>query len=157
MPTRQFQFQTGAIKRRSRTAVSARFEKCFNSKLVRLKGYLIAAIENLHRRCFNSKLVRLKDSLDNSPACYIRRFQFQTGAIKSVAVSLSVSIEKICFNSKLVRLKGFDRLRSFRNRSARFNSKLVRLKGGAGALGRRVPCKFQFQTGAIKRCRWRFL
>ena len=59
----------------------------------------------------------------------IERFQFQTGAIKSMlAEMLAISIES--FNSKLVRLKAF----TVHNNLTHF-------------------FEFQFQTGAIKRRR----
>ena len=55
--------------------------------------------------CFNSKLVRLKALMAYGTMKYARRFQFQTGAIKSPLV-VQGGLSGVCFNSKLVRLKG---------------------------------------------------
>ena len=106
--------------------------------------------------------------------CRVRRFQFQTGAIKSSQVRLSRWALRLSFNSKLVRLKvtalarisawfpnAFqfqtgaikrpDESKSPRVPVASFNSKLVRLKGIVRLTCSSTTCWFQFQTGAIKR------
>ena len=78
-------------------------ETGFNSKLVRLKaGYLQRAINRL--LCFNSKLVRLKGVNPRTIGANNRKFQFQTGSIKS---NLKSGLKRFQsrFNSKLVRLK----------------------------------------------------
>ena len=120
-----FQFQTGAIKRKSSNIPCRLLSCCFNSKLVRLKAFTrlcsslrnssfqfqTGAIKRCHkthatiasRPCFNSKLVRLKvNAAFHVVGCIW--FQFQTGAIKrACSVVLREVLES--FNSKLVRLK----------------------------------------------------
>ena len=75
-------------------------------------------------------------------------FQFQTGSIRSVAMS-SEAHSMIRFNSKLVRLeakRASDRHLYIRS----FNSKLVRLEGSEHlAISDRID-RFQFQTGSIR-------
>ena len=99
----EFQFQTGAIKSASGYGTSPLI-RCFNSKLVRLKGH-----RPLHRRAhssrFNSKLVRLKDNFGRSHVQRVSMFQFQTGAIKRRDWTFPRGPPSLGFNSKLVRLK----------------------------------------------------
>ena len=57
----------------------------------------------------------------------MRKFQFQTGSIKSSSVANSVSVVGGRFNSKLVRLK-VNHYPVLMNELLGFNSKLVRLK-----------------------------
>ena len=168
----QFQFQTGSIKRppTSRLRDTAKVLR-FNSKLVRLKAMEKIREQN-EKECFNSKLVRLKEitqpawASQNCPsfnsklvrlkvqAHIIRyakkRFQFQTGSIKSATHHLFPVREKAfqfqtgsikrqltqvrpvewcdCFNSKLVRLKALPCIPLMTETLSGFNSKLVRLK-----------------------------
>ena len=120
-----FQFQTGAIKSTIRKNWSAiRFS--FNSKLVRLKVEDVPP--SFPTKRFNSKLVRLKDSGVFVAACAADKFQFQTGAIKSVVRRKRRDTKLFGFNSKLVRLKGQRRRITAPAKERRFNSKLVRLK-----------------------------
>ena len=83
----RFQFQTGAIKSGISVNHDAKAKVCFNSKLVRLKveeadlwGVSIAT-------GFNSKLVRLKGGYWMCYPLHSPRFQFQTGAIKSIKLN----------------------------------------------------------------------
>ena len=101
---RQFQFQTGAIKRLTLTTLILRRAKTFqfqtgaikscknfqnrphdlfgfNSKLVRLK-VAPARLSAFSKFRFNSKLVRLKGARGGEGAGAASGFQFQTGAIK---------------------------------------------------------------------------
>ena len=80
--SRQFQFQTGAIKSRIFHRWRYMHKLSFNSKLVRLKG--TAFEEDLIdlQISFNSKLVRLEDP-DTLGGGEESTFQFQTGSIKS--------------------------------------------------------------------------
>ena len=95
---------------------------------------------------FNSKLVRLKEFQSNGS---IIRFQFQTGAIRSVRRMLLLR-HRSRFNSKLVRLEvAF--FGSSTTTHTRFNSKLVRLESGKIEAYEEHNGKFQFQTGSIKR------
>ena len=55
----KFQFQTGSIKSKLNIELSE-LEGSFNSKLVRLKGWLCIHSLRMSISCFNSKLVRLK-------------------------------------------------------------------------------------------------
>ena len=80
----------------------------------------------MHLR-FNSKLVRLKVWNPLKKPRTLKRFQFQTGAIKSWVPS------------------------RYASHMDSFNSKLVRLKASAGFSVTGAGVSFQFQTGAIKR------
>ena len=99
----------------------------FNSKLVRLKVIVGIRVQARIANCFNSKLVRLKVYPPLVRQMVPLKFQFQTGAIKSLDQKLADEDAQLRFNSKLVRLKvapiDID-IASLR----RFNSKLVRLK-----------------------------
>ena len=77
-----FQFQTGAIKSEKLPEEYQTPFLSFNSKLVRLKAIHIDG-QWLTWIGFNSKLVRLK-VLNLCAVCTYSRFQFQTGAIKSL-------------------------------------------------------------------------
>ena len=116
--------------------------------------------------------MRLKADPSLWQAFGYRRFQFQTGAIKSIRKPPFIEIDivlfqfqtgaikrgtgprrllqKNCsFNSKLVRLKVGSKS-TFPNGRLCFNSKLVRLKVLWRGTGPRHIFQFQFQTGAIK-------
>ena len=120
---------------------------CFNSKLVRLK--VLRSLLALAGGRFNSKLVRLKVQNKRRQSTE-RKFQFQTGAIKSVVVFGVLVFVFLGFNSKLVRLKGSAHLNPARAFLHRFNSKLVRLKVQTASSNLDTSFSFQFQTGAIK-------
>ena len=150
--------------------LSLKVSSRFNSKLVRLKGER-SSYDMRDYLSFNSKLVRLKGTLSDVYIPNLKKFQFQTGAIKSLDGGGDTGCKNHCFNSKLVRLKVFmsswvDGIRKrFNSKLVRlkvvrpftvlarydcFNSKLVRLKVARGPGGDDGD-EFQFQTGAIKR------
>ena len=123
--------------------------------------------------CFDSKLVRLKGYLKSSLSFHgLRSFRFQTGSIKRVSDSFD-RVRGQRFDSKLVRLKvarglteGFsqrwdgskDQLHILGREVSRiisgvvcFDSKLVRLKvKGSRVSLLAVSFWFRFQTGSIK-------
>ena len=124
----KFQFQTGAIKRKSLKTSEATTHR-FNSKLVRLKVSIRSHALSRNAR-FNSKLVRLKGNCAHRISCAILTFQFQTGAIKRCDHVLFSTSPIRRFNSKLVRLKAKSPEEDFGPLES-FNSKLVRLKEAA--------------------------
>ena len=81
-----------------------------------------------------------------------RWFQFQTGAIKSLAEDISYETSTFCFNSKLVRLKV-----DYLGHLAFCGSDMFQFQTGAIKRKHQVSqiavstYVFQFQTGAIKR------
>ena len=77
----QFQFQSGAVKSLKSSALSKPLT-CFNSKVVRLKGYHQTLLM-FGEIGFNSKVVRLKD-VEMKIIKPTVQFQFQSGAVKSV-------------------------------------------------------------------------
>ena len=150
---RMFQFQTGAIKSVEDNRDIANPDIRFNSKLVRLKGWIAKLIEAFSER-FNSKLVRLKGCPPVRAEDRPTEFQFQTGAIKRGVFFSTRPAGGLCFNSKLVRLKVGADGRVYYTQAC-FNSKLVRLKAAHHAGSSKVFAKpFQFQTGAIKSGRY---
>ena len=77
-----FQFQSGTVKR-TRDLGQNDIQESFNSKVVRLKEE-----ENFSERpyclSFNSKVVRLKAFQINMRYIFLKKFQFQSGTVKSV-------------------------------------------------------------------------
>ena len=143
----KFQFQSGAVKRQFETnmklvkenfnskVVRLKVEKAqnaanaafyFNSKVVRLKvskGLVLCG--NLWD--FNSKVVRLKVCNKSTGLFSTTKFQFQSGAVKSM-VTVPSSALLANFNSKVVRLKANSLILAMLSLFY-FNSKVVRLKG----------------------------
>ena len=76
-----FQFQSGAVKRNLRDSLSA-IHGGFNSKVVRLKARLdFAFVLRLNRFQFQSGAVKSVAAF--IPFCRVFEFQFQSGAVKS--------------------------------------------------------------------------
>ena len=141
----------------------------FNSKVVRLKENANIA-SSMRKINFNSKVVRLKDYLFRKSKRYFKKFQFQSGAVKSrfldnklgrtlyfnskvvrlkERLGCKTIIPQLHFNSKVVRLK-VNRTFSTSKLNLYFNSKVVRLKAKV-SFGYSEQFRFQFQSGAVKR------
>src|SRR5579884_3647026 len=119
----QFQFHAGSIKVVS-TLLKIAPSSCFNSTLVRLKGYHSPAPDR--RTMFQFHAGAIKDDFYKGQWIAFRRFQFHAGSIKERQTTEEAAPSS-GFNSTLVRLK--DQVGSFTAvSSSSFNSTLVRLK-----------------------------
>ena len=79
----KFQFQLGAIGSTAKVCAMEVYDS-FNSSLVRLGDFSLST--DLRRNsCFNSSLVRLGASALHPVKSVVKEFQFQLGAIGSVA------------------------------------------------------------------------
>ena len=81
-----FQFHSGSIKREAGRQVDGGRQSCFNSIVVRLKGF-IEKVNGTAQTGFNSIVVRLKEAHRARGATASSLFQFHSGSIKSKADS----------------------------------------------------------------------
>ncbi len=102
--------------------------RCFNSKMVQLKGLLSVACP-LKRFEFQFQNGTITSAASKCRHQFLNLFQFQNGTIKSGRYGLLTN-KRLCFNSKMVQLKGI---------------------AETGADLSSTKRKFQFQNGTIKR------
>ncbi len=127
-PLRQFQFQTGSIKRRQLLSI-LNWRRGFNSKLVRLKGCSqIPAVNN--RKEFQFQTGSIKSSTELTVDVHTGMFQFQTGSIKSL---MALAICNCCCSL-------------FQFQTGSIKRFVLALEATPGS-------PFQFQTGSIKSLR----
>ena len=100
-----FRFQTGSIKRKLASGDLTINSEGFDSRLVRLKGWL-GFQEFISVVGFDSRLVRLKVYIAIRSRIYRTKFRFQTGSIKRSKFGPQVPNSQLSFDSRLVRLKG---------------------------------------------------
>ncbi len=119
----------------------------FNSIVVRLRPreYLIPYV---NRSSFNSIVVRLRLALRKRKIVRKIKFQFHSGAIKTMFL-YAVRLTACSFNSIVVRLRHcFLSLLGKENTS--FNSIVVRLRHAKTLKAQEQAKQFQFHSGAIK-------